>query len=412
MVARVRPYLIAVLLLASCTTALAVQWWQTGTVTDVQDADVFMLRRPGLANYSGTRTVSGADLKATLTTAGPQGPQGPQGIQGPAGPQGIQGSQGERGFRGYSGAQGPQGLPGATGPQGPQGLTGATGATGAQGPQGLTGATGPQGPAGPTGPQGNPGPNTVTTATTTTLAGVLKAASGYIVGGATPADLGLSTTCTGRLCWDGLDGSQIYVASGAPASTTGAQNDFYLDSTSGNYYRKECSGTGCTPAWTLKGNLVGPANTLTIGTVTTLPAGSTATATISGVAPNQALNLGLVTGNTGTSTMTRDQMTTTLATVSDVILYLQPATNSATAGGLVINDYGTSAAVIIQNGGVEVRDASGVKFARVDRASRSVTSYDTAGAAVGRMDGTGLYGLYASGAIGFSWTRTGGIVSQ
>lgn len=43
----------------------------------------------------------------------------------------------------------------------------------------------------------------------------------------------------------------------------------------------------------------GPANTLTIGTVTTLPTGSSATATITGSAPNQTLNLGIPIGATG-----------------------------------------------------------------------------------------------------------------
>lgn len=41
------------------------------------------------------------------------------------------------------------------------------------------------------------------------------------------------------------------------------------------------------------------ANTLTMGTVTTLPAGSSATATITGTAPNQTLNLGLPVGAVG-----------------------------------------------------------------------------------------------------------------
>lgn len=43
----------------------------------------------------------------------------------------------------------------------------------------------------------------------------------------------------------------------------------------------------------------GPANTLTIGTVDTLPVGSPATAEITGAAPNQTLNLGIPTGDTG-----------------------------------------------------------------------------------------------------------------
>lgn len=44
---------------------------------------------------------------------------------------------------------------------------------------------------------------------------------------------------------------------------------------------------------------VGPSNTLTIGTVTTLPAGENATASLTGESPNQVLNLGLPRGDTG-----------------------------------------------------------------------------------------------------------------
>ena len=44
---------------------------------------------------------------------------------------------------------------------------------------------------------------------------------------------------------------------------------------------------------------IGTPNTLTIGNVETLPAGQNATASISGDAPNQVLNLGLPRGDTG-----------------------------------------------------------------------------------------------------------------
>lgn len=47
---------------------------------------------------------------------------------------------------------------------------------------------------------------------------------------------------------------------------------------------------------------VGPPNTLSIGTITTLSAGSPATASITGSAPNQTLNLGIPVGNTGSGT--------------------------------------------------------------------------------------------------------------
>jgi hypothetical protein len=45
----------------------------------------------------------------------------------------------------------------------------------------------------------------------------------------------------------------------------------------------------------------GPANTLTVGTVSTLSTGTPATATVTGTAPNQVLNLGLPKGDTGPS---------------------------------------------------------------------------------------------------------------
>lgn len=45
--------------------------------------------------------------------------------------------------------------------------------------------------------------------------------------------------------------------------------------------------------------VTGPENTLTIGTVTTLEAGATATATITGTAPNQVLHLGIPRGSVG-----------------------------------------------------------------------------------------------------------------
>lgn len=55
---------------------------------------------------------------------------------------------------------------------------------------------------------------------------------------------------------------------------------------------------------------VGPANILTIGTVNTLAAGSSATATITGTSPNQVLSLGIPRGATG------DQGALTIGTVT------------------------------------------------------------------------------------------------
>ena len=59
----------------------------------------------------------------------------------------------------------------------------------------------------------------------------------------------------------------------------------------------------------------GPVNALTIGTVTTVAAGGSATAAISGTAPNQILSMGVPTGATGA---TGSANTLTIGTVSTV----------------------------------------------------------------------------------------------
>lgn len=79
----------------------------------------------------------------------------------------------------------------------------------------------------------------------------------------------------------------------------------------------------------------GPANTLTIGTVETLPVGSPATAEITGAAPSQTLNLGIPTGATGNigpaGTITVGTVTTG-APGTDVIV-----TNVGTAENAILN---------------------------------------------------------------------------
>ncbi len=269
----------------------------------------------------------------------------------------------------------------------------------------------------------------------------------------TPLDVGLEETCTGRVSTDGIDGSFIYTGSTAPAADLGVERDFYLQS-NGDYYRKE----GAPPTWVLKGSLLGPAstvpgppgpanaltigtvtagapgtaaaaitgtppsqvlsltipkgdpgpaNTLAIGTVTTGNAGTAAAATITGAAPSYTLSLTIPKGDPGDpGTINRDQILTQLEVASDTIVYLQPATNSPTAGGLVINDYLGNAAVILRTGSVEVRDTAGVPLAKIDRAAGSVATYDTSGNVVVKHDRTGLYGLYADGSTGFSWSRS------
>lgn len=113
-----------IIVLAVVTIANAREFWQMGDVTNIQDNDVFLLRRPGFHPYSGARNISGLWLKQALTTAGPQGGAGYDGNDGVNGTNGINGAtgpQGPQGFRGYSGAQGPVGPMGPEGPPGPEG---------------------------------------------------------------------------------------------------------------------------------------------------------------------------------------------------------------------------------------------------------------------------------------------------
>jgi collagen type VII alpha len=112
----------------------------------------------GVAGPAGTNGVSGATGATGATGAqGLQGGMGPVGAQGVAGPIGIQGPAGAQGLIGATGAvgpAGPQGLPGVAGTAGAQGLTGATGATGLQGATGAAGTAGPLGSAGTNGTNG------------------------------------------------------------------------------------------------------------------------------------------------------------------------------------------------------------------------------------------------------------------
>lgn len=241
-----------------------------------------------------------AGATGAMGSAGPQGIAGPAGATGPQGPTGPTGATGATGPTGqglnftgpyssvtsyavgdvvsYSGSsyvsqaasnhgQTPnlspgswmllasQGVPGAAGPAGP------SGATGAQGTTGATGATGPQGPAGPTGATGAPG-------------------------------------MTFRGSW--------------------TQNTYYslrdAVTFSGSTYLALSSGSNQEPdlypqIWTLLAQAgatgpTGPAGTsagVTVGTVTTLAAGSQATVTNTGTAQQAILNFGIPQGAAGTS---------------------------------------------------------------------------------------------------------------
>jgi hypothetical protein len=245
---------------------------------------------------------------------------------------------------------------------GPQGAKGDKGDKGDPGDSGPAGEPGPPGAAGPAGADGAPGP-----------AGADGAAG---ADGHSPA-----------LTWSG-DQIAIDAIISGPHLTgpTGAAPAACLD-----YYdgKDGLNGTDGAPG------APGPANELTVGDVTTLAPGAAATVTITGTPPAQVVDFGIPQGIPGDpGTLTRDQITNKLLVASDTIIYIQPATNSATAGGIVINDYDGNAAVIIQNGRVKVQDATGVAIAEISRADRSLTMYRSTGAAY------------------FTATPTGGLVIQ
>lgn len=328
-----------------------------GNAPDVSPTDWGVLAAIGATGATGAQGAAGPTGPAgamgpvgATGSAGPQGVQGPQGLQGPAGAQGLQGATGSAGPTGATGAVGPtgatgvQGVPGATGATGPQGVAGATGATGAvgmtfrgaydaltsysqgdgvlwqgagwvslasnnhgnapdqspadwsmfsavgatgatgaTGPQGVAGLVGPQGATGSTGPQGNAGP-----------AGAAGAQ------GATGA-----TGSTGAAGPVGMNFRGAWVA-----ATYYAVNDTVTYD--GSTYLALAAGSGPEPdispaSWTVMAQAggagptgsAGAAATVTVGTVTTLAAGSQATVTNSGTSSAAVLNFGIPQGAQG-----------------------------------------------------------------------------------------------------------------
>jgi len=138
------------------------------------------------------------------------------------------------------------------------------------GPQGPAGVAGPTGPAGAPGPVGPAGLN---------WQGAWSAAASYVVDDAV-----------------GYAGASWFCIDPVGPSATPPNAD------PTNWALLAAQGaTGATGATGLQGPTgpAGPSNSLSIGTVTTLPAGSSATATITGSSPVQTLNLAIPQGASG-----------------------------------------------------------------------------------------------------------------
>ena len=90
----------------------------------------------------------------------------------------------------------------------------------------------------------------------------------------------------------------IFPGSGIANAVVG---DMYMHTGSYNIYRCNVGGNSQTAEWVYVGNILGATPSFSIGTVSTLSAGSNATASISGAAANPVLNLGIPRGADGSS---------------------------------------------------------------------------------------------------------------
>ena len=302
-----------------------------------------------------------AGATGAMGSQGPEGPQGPQGATGPQGPKGDTGAQGPQGPEGPQGptgatgeagqgfnymgtwiddneyhaydvvtyegasyvcknavsgsntpppddttnwdtfaAKGADGAKGEQGAPGPQGPTGPTGATGAQGPQGIpgttgaTGATGPQGVQGPRGEKGADGASFVVSGTVETVEDLPPtgtAGEAYFVGSIAPRPVYVwSENLSAWVNQGPLQGPQGEQGPQGPTGPTGATGSQGPEGPQGP--QGPTGPTGATGAG-------GEAATVEVGTVTTLPAGSSATVTNAGDETAAVFNFGIPRGATG-----------------------------------------------------------------------------------------------------------------
>ena len=279
-------------------------------------------------------TNSGDTTNAVFNFTIPQGIQGIQGIQGERGPQGLAGQDGAKGDKGDTGAPGQAAtvtvgkvtsLPPGSSPTVTnsgsslsavldfglvEGKQGERGPQGGQGVQGEKGDPGPQGERGPQGAQGQAATidvGTVTTGAAGSPASVVNkgtenaAVFDFTIPQGAQGVPGTAATITVGTVTSLTAGSQPTVSNvgtataarfdfGIPQGATGAKGD------KGDTGAKGPKGdTGA------KGDqgIPGTAATVAVGTVTTLPPGSSATVTNAGTASAARFNFGIPQGATG-----------------------------------------------------------------------------------------------------------------
>ena len=301
----------------------------------------------GPAGATGQQGLEGPQGPQGATgSQGPKGDTGAQGPQGPEGPQGPAGATGKAGqgfnytgtwiddneyhaydvvtyegasyvcknavsgsntppsddttnwdtfaAKGADGAKGEQGAPGPQGPTGPTGATGATGPQGIPGTTGATGATGPQGVQGPRGEKGADGASFVVSGTVETVEDLPPtgtAGEAYFVGSIAPRPVYVwSSNLSAWVNQGPLQGPQGEQGEQGPTGPTGATGSQGPEGPQGP--QGPAGPTGATGA-------SGKAATIEIGTVETLPAGSSAKVTNSGDENAAVVNFGIPRGATG-----------------------------------------------------------------------------------------------------------------
>lgn len=221
----------------------------------------------------------------------------------------------------------------------------------------------------------------------------------------TAAQLGLVNTCTNRVSYDGLDGSVIFTGSGAPDNANGKKIDVYLNTLTGDFYRKDTATT-----WTLKGNIKGPqgnngtngtAATVAVGTVTALAYGNAPYVDNVGTSLAAILNFGVVTGQTGAagSPDTQAQILAKIATPTDgvKVQVQQGGTEAGTVSKFeVIDSSGNVTATIPGNGSLAIRKAGKVLF-KYDTPTQELIQYRGDGVTVSfRRYSSGRTRMYGS----------------
>ena len=213
--------------------------------------------------YDGvTRTwINNGPLQGAKGDPGPKGDKGEPGEQGPKGDTGPIGKTGPQGEQGIQGQKGDPGKDGATGPAGKDGITPTIGENGnwylgdEDTGKPSRGATGPQGADGKDGANGTDGAD-----------------------GHTPV---ITASKSGKVTTIKVDGETVATVNDGADGTNGANGAPGKDGKDGAPGKD-----GVTPD-------------IKIGTVTTLPAGSAATASMGGTAAQPTLNLGIPKGANG-----------------------------------------------------------------------------------------------------------------